>query len=253
MTVDAITTDAFLGGRLHLRQPGSGHRAGTDAILLAAAVPASATGFALDIGAGVGAAGLALAKLHPRLMSGLVENDAAIAALARGNAALNGLEDRARVYEADALSAESLRAAGLAQGCAQLVITNPPFLDPARARLSPTKGKRTAHAMSTPGSQPLADWIAACLALLEDGGTFAMIHRPEALPDIVAVLERKAGALALMPVLPRADKAATRILLSATKGNRAPLKIAPPLILHGDEKFTPEAEAIHRGEAFIKW
>lgn len=253
MTADAITVDAFLGGRLHLRQPERGHRAGTDAILLAAAVPAAARGFALDIGAGVGAAGLVLAKLHPQLTIGFVENDPLIVELARANLAGNGLEDRARVYQADLLSTESLEAAGLAKECAQLIITNPPFLDPRCTRLSPAPGRRAAHAMSKAGSQPLADWIDACLALLEAAGTFVAIHRPDALPGILAALEGKAGAIALLPVLPRVDKAATRILLRATKGSRAPFTIAPPLILHAGEKFTPEAEAIHQGEALVQW
>ena len=56
-----FTEDGFLGGQLRLRQPKSGHRAGHDAILLAAATPARAGDRVADFGAGVGAAGLALA------------------------------------------------------------------------------------------------------------------------------------------------------------------------------------------------
>ena len=51
----------MLGGRLRLRQPLSGHRVGHDAILLAAATGGRAGELAVDLGAGVGAAGLALA------------------------------------------------------------------------------------------------------------------------------------------------------------------------------------------------
>ena len=41
-----------------------------------------------------------------------------------------------------------------------------------------------------------------------------------------------------------------RILVSAVKGSRAPLKIAPGFILHeADGRFTPEADALHRGLA----
>ncbi len=102
-----VTEDAFLGDRLRLRQPAKGHRAGTDAILLAAAAPAEVSGLALDIGAGVGAAGLALTKLRPQITFGLVENDPFAAALARDNLSLNGLAGLGRVYEADVLSSES--------------------------------------------------------------------------------------------------------------------------------------------------
>ena len=57
-----ITEDAFLGGQLLLKQKRSGHRAGHDAILLAAATEAQAGDRVVDFGAGVGAAGLALAR-----------------------------------------------------------------------------------------------------------------------------------------------------------------------------------------------
>ena len=48
-----------------LRQPPSGHRVGHDAILLAAATGGDAGEHAVDLGAGVGAAGLALARRVP--------------------------------------------------------------------------------------------------------------------------------------------------------------------------------------------
>ncbi len=248
-----VTEDAFLGGRLRLRQPAKGHRAGTDAILLAAAAPAEVSGLALDIGAGVGAAGLALAKLRPQITFGLVENDPFAAALARDNLSLNGLAGLGHVYEADLLSAESLGAAGLLPGSARLVITNPPFLDPARARLSSEPGKRAAHAMPAAQPRALAAWIVACIALLETGGIIIMIHKPAALPEILAALSGRAGALTLLPVHAREGQAATRILLRGKKGSRAPLSIAPALVLHDDQGFLRLAERIHRGEALIDW
>jgi tRNA1(Val) A37 N6-methylase TrmN6 len=253
VVLDPVTEDSFLGGRLLLRQPEKGHRAGTDAILLAAAVPAEITGLTLDVGAGVGAAGLALAKLRPQITFGLIESDLLSAALARDNVKMNGLAARGRVYEADVLSVESLRAADLAAGSAQLVITNPPFLDPARARLSTHAGKRTAHTMPQAGRGPLAAWIGACMTLLEEGGLFLMIHKPEALIEILASVSSQAGGLMLMPIQPRVEKPAARILIRARKGSRAPLTIAPALVLNGERGFLPHTEAIHRGEALIDW
>ncbi|MGQ0444466.1 MAG: methyltransferase, partial [Beijerinckiaceae bacterium] len=60
-----VVLDPFLGGRLSLCQPVEGHRCGTDAVLLAAAAPADFSGLAIDVGSGVGAAGLALAVARP--------------------------------------------------------------------------------------------------------------------------------------------------------------------------------------------
>ena len=84
---ETAEADFFLGRQVRLRQLPHGHRAGTDAVLLAAAAPAEVRGLALDVGAGVGAAGLALARLRPDLTFGLIENDPATAALARENLA----------------------------------------------------------------------------------------------------------------------------------------------------------------------
>src|SRR2546428_11590636 len=89
-----VTEDAALGGRLRLQQPARGHRVGHDAILLAAACPARAGERAVDLGAGVGAAGLALAARVPGTAVTLVEIDSRLAALAAENAQLNGLAPR---------------------------------------------------------------------------------------------------------------------------------------------------------------
>src|SRR3989442_13792380 len=86
-----FTEDAFLGGRLRLRQPKSGHRAGHDAMLLAAATPARSGDRVVDLGAGVGAPGLAVAKRVADIQLVLVEIDERLAPLAPGHAAANAI------------------------------------------------------------------------------------------------------------------------------------------------------------------
>ena len=86
-----ITEDAFLGGQLRLRQPKSGHRAGHDAMLLAAATAASAGDRVVEFGAGIGAAGLALARRVGGIDLVLTEIDADLAQLARENADRNAI------------------------------------------------------------------------------------------------------------------------------------------------------------------
>lgn len=248
----APTIDSFLGGKILLRQPRQGHRAGTDAVLLAAAVPAVLTGLVLDVGAGVGAAGLAVAALRPDVHLGLIEIDPVLAAFAQDNLAANAFDRRGVVHIADVCDAKSRRDARLPDGCAQAVITNPPFFDPARGRHSPDARKRQAHVMARPGDEALETWVTACVSLLVEGGLFIMIHRPEALPAILAACSGL-GEVSILPVLPRATKAASRILLRGKKGSRAPLSLAPPFVLHSGERFTPQAEALHRGEASIDW
>src|SRR5579872_3938387 len=103
--------DAVLGGRLRLRQPLRGHRFGHDAILLAAATGGRAGELAVDLGAGVGAAGLALAARVAGLKVVLVEIDAALSRLAADNARLNRLDDRVRAVTCDAEDVSALTAA----------------------------------------------------------------------------------------------------------------------------------------------
>ena len=241
--------DRLLGGRLTLLQRAGGHRVGTDAVLLAAAADLPEGGAFVDVGAGVGSVGLMLACRCPAARGLLLEADPAAAALARRNCAANGLADRVAVVEADLFARPKDRDAALAPERAALVLTNPPFFARHAVRASPDPARARAHVL---GERGHGEWLAAAAALLAPGGRFVTIHRPEALPALLAAAERRLGALALRPVLARAGGDAVRILLAGVKGSRAPLRLAPPLVLHGpDGAFTPEAEALHRGEALL--
>src|SRR5690349_12697346 len=97
----ALTEDALLDGRVHLLQPRRGYRVAVDAVLLAAAVHPRAGERVLDLGAGVGAVGLCLARRVPDCTIVGVELQPALADLARRNAALNGLGDRLQILVHD--------------------------------------------------------------------------------------------------------------------------------------------------------
>jgi tRNA1(Val) A37 N6-methylase TrmN6 len=252
---DGLSADGWLGGRLRLVQPKRGHRVGSDAALLAAAADLS-EGHVVDVGAGVGAVGLAVLSRGERLSADLVEIDAGLAELAAENAASNGFAERARVLTLDVRDARVRREAGLVDESADAVVTNPPFFDPHAVRISPDEEKARAHVLTAIDSSvaPLVGWMRACLATLRPGGRFVMIHRPEALADILRAGENRVGAVTLLPVHPRAGASAHRLLISAIKGSKAPLRIAPALVLHqADGKLTGEADAIHRGEALVDW
>ncbi|MGA0532210.1 tRNA1(Val) (adenine(37)-N6)-methyltransferase [Hansschlegelia sp. KR7-227] len=246
MTSEAgdLTDDLFLGGRLRLLQPRRGHRAGGDAALLAAAgrsrLDDGAT--AVDLGAGTGAVGLAIAAFGAARVT-LVEIDPALAALAEENARRNGLADRVAVFAEDVV-----RLAAPAE-CADLVVANPPFDAAGRFRVSPDAGKALAH--SAP-EELLEDWARAAARLLRPGGSLVLIHRPEALNALLRATERRFGAVRLRAIHPRADAPAARILLAARKGGRGSLALLPPLVMHdAGGGFTPEVEAAQRGEATL--
>ena len=251
-TADGLTENRWLGGRLVLLQPKRGHRVGTDAALLVAAAGDARQGRIVDVGAGVGAVGLALARRSAEASADLLEFDPELAQLAESNAARNGLQARTRVLRLDALNPKERREAGLAES-ASCVVTNPPFFDAKAVRVSPDKSKARAHVLAgAEAGASLADWIQASLAILAPGGRFVLIHRPEALNLILVAIETRVGALALLPVHPTIGARAHRLLLSGVKGSKAPLRIASGLVLHGaDGRLTAEADAIHRGERLI--
>jgi tRNA1(Val) A37 N6-methylase TrmN6 len=244
------TEDAVLGGRLVLRQPRRGHRAGHDAILLAAAVAARAGDQAVDLGAGVGAAGLALARRVEGLAVTLVEIDPGLHALAEANAARNGLAARVRSICLDVTgAAASLAAAGLAAGMATHVLMNPPF-NVARHNPSPDPARRLAHMAL---GETLDRWVAAAARLLDTAGTLTLIWRADGLDGVLAALAAF-GAVSVLPVYPKPDAPAIRVLVRAVKGSRAPLAILPGLLLaDGAGTPTPAAESILRGGDAIAW
>jgi tRNA1(Val) A37 N6-methylase TrmN6 len=235
--------DRLFGGRLALHQPARGHRVGTDAVLLAAGAPEVPRGLIVDVGAGVGAVGLALAQENTGAQIVLLEKNAPAAAFARENVALNELEARARVVEADLFDVSRRKAEGLVEA-AELVVTNPPFLTAGEARPSPDSDRAMAHVLDEGGVEK---WLRASLALLRPGGTLVAIHRADALEALLAALSGRLGELRVLPVFPKEGESAVRVILRGRKGSKAPLALLPGLILHGpDGRFTALAEDIHR-------
>jgi tRNA1(Val) A37 N6-methylase TrmN6 len=227
-----FTEDGFLGGQLRLRQPKSGHRAGHDAMLLAAATPARPGDRVADFGAGIGAAGLAVAKRVAGIDLVLVEIDQALAGLARGNAASNAIV--AEVIVLDLTSgADAFAAAGLSPDSVDVVLMNPPFNDPSRHRASPDKA--AAHVAT---AATLESWIHAGRRILKSGGVLSLIWRADGLAEVLAALDRGFGSLAVVPVHGDARKPAIRVLVRAIKGGKAPTEILSALMLN--EQAAPD-------------
>lgn len=240
----AVTEDRILGGRLTLRQPAKGYRAGVDAALLAAACDAAPGERVIEAGCGVGAALLAAAVRRPGVRFTGLERDAAALALARHNIAANGLADRIAVIEGDIARATSSDACDGA-------LCNPPFYDDPGELRAPHPAKAGAW-MADDG---LGAWIRFLIRALREGGALTLIHRADRLADLLALLPPKAGSIQVRGVHPFADAPASRVLVRAVKTGKAPLQLLPPLVLHvrGGAKHTPEAEAILRGDADLPW
>ncbi|HEY7548485.1 MAG TPA: methyltransferase [Hyphomicrobiaceae bacterium] len=237
--------DAFLGGRLRILQPGTGYRAGLDAVLLAATVEARRGAQVLDVGAGVGVVGLCVAHRLPDVRVTLVERDARLAALARRNVERNDLGARVRVVEADLLRPLGANPE-LAAGAESYdhVLANPPFHVEGRGTAAGDPVKAAANAMP---AGTLDRWARFLAAMARPSGLVTLIHRADALAEVLAALEGRFGGTVVVPVHPQDRQPAARVLVRAVKGSRAPLELLPGLILHNaDHSFRPGIAAVLR-------
>lgn len=231
----------LFGGRLILAQPRAGYRFSLDALLLAWWAGVNAGERIMDAGAGVGVVALALAALRGARDVTAVENQPDLAALARENAATNGLASYVHIYEGDirSLPAEW-------RGAFDVVCANPPFREAGTGRISPDDGRAAARAELTLTFEELCRSAGAAL---KPGGRFYFIHQPRRLPGLLAALEQSGFATArLRFVQPRRQEAANLFLAAAAKGREAETVVLPPLVVWEGEEYGAEVAALYRGE-----
>ncbi|MFD1197792.1 tRNA1(Val) (adenine(37)-N6)-methyltransferase [Brucella gallinifaecis] len=245
------TLDVFHRGAFHLVQPAiKGHRSGVDAMILASSVPDLFSGRLADLGSGAGAAGLAVVARCKNARVTLIERSGFMLNFAHKsvNHPLNtGLRDRIDILEADvALSGKARASAGLIDNSFDYVIMNPPFNE-ASDRATPDPVKAEAHVMP---EGMFDQWLRTASALLRPGGGVSIIARPASLSSLLNALDRRFGGLKIIPILPRPESAAIRIVITGIRGSRAGLSLMSPLVLHSDKgnNFTPRASAINNGQ-----
>lgn len=237
----ATTTDLLLGGRVRLTQPAQGYRAAIDPVLLAACVPARPGQAVLEGGLGAGAAALCLLARVPGARVTGVEIDPAMAGLAAANAAAN--QAALEVVTADLL--------GFRQGRFDHAMANPPFQEAGSGSESPLAARRRADREAAPGA--LSAWVAALSRRLAARGTLTLVLPAARLSEATAAMrEAGLGAVTLLPVWPRADQPAKRMLLRGVKTSRGPDRVLPGLVLHQpDGAYTETALAVLRDGAAL--
>ena len=166
-------------------------------MLLAAATSARPGDRVVDFGAGVGAAGLAVARRVAGIDLVLVEIDAALAGLARANAAANAIarrRDRARCRG---------RCRGL---CRRRACSRQRRC---RADESAVQRSRAASRLAGHGARDRAcgdarrrwqNWIHAARRILKSGGVLTLIWRADGIAEVLAALDRGFGSLQILPV-----------------------------------------------------
>ena len=245
---NTITYDYFLGHKLRLAQPASGYRAGIDAVLLAASVaPASdgATLRVLDVGAGVGTAGLCLAARIPSATVVLYERAPELVALAQSNISGNAMTERVAAVEGDvAITGDRLTALGLEPQSFDWVIANPPFHDSSAGTQAANPLKAGSHAMEL---EQLDTWLRFMARMVRAGGRASIIYKANGLTRLLQGFEGRFGGVSVLPIVPRRGSPAIRVLIEGVKGSRAPLTLKSNLVLHGHgHDFLPQIDTILR-------
>ncbi|WJW80213.1 methyltransferase [Bartonella sp. TP] len=224
------TIDAFFRGKFYLIQPKkTAHRVGMDALLLASCVPKNFTGKVADFGSGCGGAGLAvIARLRLAYVT-LVENapEMIYYAIQTINYPKNKhLAERIKLINLDLNAAGATRnSAGLTDNNFDFVIMNPPF-NQQNSQASLYNLKAHAHVQTT---NLFEKWLIAAAACLKAKGRLAIIAKPESLASILKAMDKRYGAIEIIPIHPFSGLPAIRILIIATKGLATPLVIRPAL------------------------
>jgi tRNA1(Val) A37 N6-methylase TrmN6 len=238
--VTPASLDKFLGGRLTIRQNVDGYRAGLDAVLLAAAVPAEMGDRILELGSGAGAASLCLAARVAAVSITGVEKNGAQVGLASENALLSGYSGRVSFVRADVFDMPEHLKRDFAH-----VFCNPPFHG--EEGFAPPLAEKRA-ALRDEGR--LGDWMETGFRRTASGGAFTAILRADRLREALERLPER--GVAVFPLWPRAGEPAKRVIVQARKASRAAPALLAGLVLHAaDGSLTPEAEAILRGGASL--
>lgn len=237
------TTDTVMGGRVILRQPAAGYRVAIDPILLAAACPAQPGETIADLGCGIGTAALCVAKRTPDVRCIGVDLQSALIDLARENASANALQDRVQFLCGDILDS----ALALYSAPADQVIVNPPYLPRGRATVSENPIKALAN---VEGDADLEAWVRAAARAVKPAGCVTFIHRADRLPDLLAAFGARFAGIVTLPLHPKENAPAHRVIVSGRLGQRGPATLLPGLILHqADGAFTAAAQRILRDGA----
>ncbi|MDD9899905.1 MAG: methyltransferase [Alphaproteobacteria bacterium] len=222
-------TTSLLRGRVTLLQPEKGFRAGLDTVFLAASVTAKKGQHILDVGCGVGSAGLcALARLPDGVQLTGLDAQSDMIALAEQNAENNGVAGRCRFVSGNLKTERQVP-----DNAFHAVMMNPPYQEDGTHLRSAHTGKAMARDEGGTGAT-LENWIKYTHKKLKQGGMLSIVHRADRLDDIILHLTKRRwfGTIAIYPLWPRKGENAKRVIIRARKERYAPIVLHAGIILH---------------------
>lgn len=229
------TQDALFGGSVVLFQPprGAGYRTNVDALLLAAfATSAKVASVAFDLGAGVGAVGLALLRLGAARRVVFVEIDEHPAAMARRNLDANGWTTRGEVVRGDVRDVARAR-----RGEASLVVCNPPYVAPGRGRVAPAQARARTGELGT--------FVEAARQAAGRKARVCFVYPAPELATLLSCLSTEGLHAKRLRFVHGTPETPARIaLVEAQAGKAGGLHVLPALVERGARGYTPEMQAL---------
>ena len=214
---------------------------GMDAVLLANFVRVNPKAKGLDIGTGTGVVPLILtAKNRGAHWTGL-EVQPNMADMASRSVKLNDAEDKISIVEGDVKNVREL----FEPGQFGVITSNPPYMKPNSGLQS---GSETINISRAEIMATLEDVVSAASYLLKTSGTFAMVHRPSRLPEIMDILLKyRLEPKRMQLVQPTVDKEANLVLIECVKEAGKELRLLPTLIVYKENgDYTEELLSYYR-------
>lgn len=238
--MDVIET-TLLRGKVKLLQPKVGFHASIDTVFLAAAAGVKDRQKLLDIGCGVGSAGLCSALINNNILLTGLDIQEELIDIAHQNARLNGIDDRCHFFAGNLLVEKQVP-----DNEFHVVLMNPPYQEAGTHTPSPRRNKALSHGEDASGAS-LTDWVKYAHRKLKQGGYLVTIHRADRMDDLINALtvKRWFGSLEVYPLFSKKDEIAKRVIIRARKERYAPIKLLPGMVIHKpDGKYTPQANDV---------
>ncbi len=219
------TIDTLFNGTLILEQPAKGYRFGSDAVMLAAHLHPRIGEHILDMGCGVGAVMLSLARRLENIHVTGIDIQPDLIELAQKNIQHNHFSNRARAQCGDICDKTLFKKLGSFDH----IVINPPYYKTHKSQKPRTIAKELAH---TDVTAPLEEWIIAANRFLKPKGSISVIYPTDQMPELLHLMERFFGGLVMTPLWPKPDRPSNRFIIQGVKGSKAPLTLDRGILMH---------------------